>query len=117
MNPRKKSWLNRKERVRRQISGTTERPRLCVYKSLNHIYAQIIDDTLGATLVHASTRDKELKGKAKGTLQGATQIGTLLAKRAKQKGVQTVVFDRHGFRYHGQLKALADAAREGGLKF
>lgn len=118
MNAKKLSWQRRKERVRKKISGSPDRPRLCVFKSAKHIYAQLIDDLAGQTLAAASTRDKEFKGKkAQATVASAKTVGELLAKRAKTKGVNKVVFDRHGFLYHGQVKALADAAREGGLEF
>lgn len=116
-NLRKVRWVKRKLRTRSKIFGSTERPRLSVFKSNKHLYAQIIDDAKGVTLASSSTVDKELKGKVIGNVQGAKKVGAILAKRAKQKGIQTVVFDRHGFRYHGQLKALAEAVREGGLQF
>lgn len=102
-------------RLRKTISGTTEKPRLSVYRSLKHISAQIIDDTTGHTLVAASTVEKALD--AKGGVEGAKVIGAKLAERAKEKGITTVVFDRGGFRYHGQVAALAEGAREGGLEF
>lgn len=114
---RESGRLKRKVRVRKRIFGQSDRPRLSVFKSAKHLYAQIIDDAAGKTLASSSSLDKELKGKVKATLEGAKVIGTLLAKRAKAKGVQAVIFDRNGFRYHGQIKVLADAAREGGLKF
>jgi len=106
-------------RVRKKISGTPERPRLCVHRSLNHIYAQVIDDTHGQTLVSASTLDKELQAKLKnsGNREAAKQVGVLVAKRAKEKGIETIVFDRGGYIYHGRVKSLAEGAREGGLKF
>ena len=104
----------RHSRVRSRVKGTSERPRLCVYRSLKHIYAQIIDDTTGKTLVNA--QDKEIKEKLKrGDL--AREIGKLLAKKAINKKIEKVVFDRGGYRYHGRVKALAEGAREGGLKF
>ena len=105
-------------RVRKKVSGTADRPRLCVYRSLNHIYAQVVDDEKGNTLVAASTLDAELKelmGKKKSN--EAEQVGLLVAKRAKEKGISLVTFDRGGFKYQGRVKALADAARKGGLKF
>ena len=114
---RKQKWQKRKLRTRGNIFGTTEKPRLSIYKTNTHLYAQIIDDVAQTTLVSCSTLDKELKGAAKLTKEGAAQIGAVLGKRAKEKGIETVQFDRNGFRYHGQLKALADAAREAGLKF
>jgi large subunit ribosomal protein L18 len=105
-------------RVRKKISGTSERPRLCVYRSLNHIYAQVVDDEKGNTLVAASTLDTELKGSEGKKKSGeAEQVGLLVAKRAKEKGISMVTFDRGGFKYQGRVKALADAARKGGLKF
>lgn len=109
----------RKKRVRKKVYGTGERPRLAVFGSLNHIYAQIINDTEGRTIVAASTLDKEIRGEIGhgGNVEAAKKVGTLIAKRALQSGVKKVVFDRGGFRYHGRIKALADAAREGGLEF
>lgn len=106
-------------RLRRKVAGTAERPRLAVYRSLNHIYAQIIDDTQGKTLVAASTLDTPLRGEkhAGGNVSAAQKVGSLLAERAKEAGVSRVVFDRGGFKYHGRVKSLADAAREGGLEF
>ena len=109
----------RRRRVRKKVFGTLERPRLSVYGSLNHIYAQIIDDMQGNTLIAASTLDKELKGLSVhgGNVEAAKKVGALLAKRAVEKGIKKVVFDRGGFKYHGRIKALADAVREGGLEF
>jgi large subunit ribosomal protein L18 len=107
-------------RIRKKISGTKECPRLTVFKSLNHIYAQLIDDTAGNTIVEASSRSKELVEdvkKAKGKVSKSKFIGTLLAKRAVEKGITQVVFDRSGYAYHGRIKAVAEGAREGGLKF
>ena len=105
-------------RVRRRVRGTTERPRLAVFKSGRHIYAQVIDDATGATLAHASSLDAGLKkGGAGANLAGAGKVGALVAERAKAKGVAKVVFDRGGYIYHGRVKALADAARQGGLEF
>lgn len=106
----------RQDRIRRTISGTNDRPRLAVFRSGKHIYAQVIDDAKGVTLASASTLDKELKG-ATDTVDGAKKIGTAIASKAKAKQIENVVFDRGGFRYHGRIKALADAAREAGLKF
>ena len=104
------------KRIRRKLSGTAERPRLAVFRSVAHIYAQVIDDVAGATVVSASTVDKD--GKANGgNLAAAKAIGKLVAERAKEKGINTVVFDRGGYQYHGRVKALADAAREAGLEF
>ncbi|HKF47231.1 MAG TPA: 50S ribosomal protein L18 [Terracidiphilus sp.] len=101
------------ERIRRKLSGTAERPRLNVYRSLNHIYAQVIDDQNGTTIVSAST----IKLKSGGNVAAAKEIGKTIAERAKEKGVKKVVFDRGGYLYHGRVKALADAAREAGLEF
>lgn len=107
------------ERVRTRVIGTTERPRLCVYRSLGHIYAQVIDDRTGQTLASASSVDKETKKNLKGggNIAAAKVIGKAIADRAKAAGVTKVVFDRGGYKYHGRVKALADAAREAGLQF
>jgi len=109
----------RHSRVRKIVSGTSARPRMNVYKSLNHIYVQIIDDFEGRTLAAASSNDRELKGKIKtgGNIEAAKTVGVLAAKRAIEKGIKKIVFDRGGYPYHGRVKALADAAREGGLEF
>jgi len=108
----------RHKRVRNKISGTSEKPRLCVYRSLRHIYAQLIDDTTHRTLATASTLDKELSElEGKSTVEGARAVGKLLARKALEKGITQVLFDRSGYKYHGRVAALADAAREGGLKF
>ncbi len=113
--------LRRHRRVRKKVFGTPERPRLCVYKSLRHIYAQIIDDTKGHTLVAASTLDKEFDatglGESRCNIEAAKRVGELIAKRALEKGITKVVFDRGGYPYHGRVKALAEAAREVGLQF
>lgn len=111
--------LKRHKRVRRKIKGTAETPRLSVYRSLNHIYAQLIDDVKGVTLVTASTLDKELKGNLgdKDKKAQALAVGELIAKKAKEKGIETVVFDRGGYLYTGRVQNLADGARKGGLKF
>lgn len=106
----------RHARVRNKISGTAERPRLCVFRSNTNIYAQIIDDVAGNTLVQASTLDKEIKIKH-ANKEAAKELGTLIAKRATDKKIKTVVFDRGGYIYHGVVKELAEAAREGGLEF
>jgi large subunit ribosomal protein L18 len=103
-------------RIRRKLRGTPERPRLAVFRSVAHIYAQVIDDTAGKTLVSASSVDKDGKIKG-GNVAAAKTIGKLVAERAKEKGISSVVFDRGGYRYHGRVKALADAAREAGLEF
>jgi large subunit ribosomal protein L18 len=107
------------DRIRKKIHGTPERPRLAVFRSQAHIYAQVIDDDAGTTLCAASSLDKDLREKAKrgANVAAAKDVGQLIASRAKEKGVALVVFDRGGFQYHGRIKALADAAREGGLKF
>ena len=104
-------------RIRRRVRGTPERPRLAIFRSLNHIYAQVIDDASGRTLAAASTVEKELKGATSSKTEEAAVIGRLVAERAKAAGVGRVVFDRAGFRYHGRIKSLADAAREAGLDF
>ena len=113
---RKLERTRRHIRVRRKISGTAQRPRLCVYRSNSNIYAQIIDDVAGNTLVQASTLDKEIKTKY-ANKAAAKEVGTLIAKRAAEKNIESVVFDRGGYIYHGVVKELAEAAREGGLKF
>ena len=102
-------------RIRRKMEGTTERPRLNVYRSLNHIYAQLIDDAEGLTIVAASTVQDKLK--AGGNVAAAKEVGKLVAERAQEKGIKKIVFDRGGYLYHGRIKALADAAREAGLDF
>lgn len=102
-------------RIRRKVKGNTERPRLAIYRSLNHIYAQVIDDRLGKTLVSASTTEKDLRGASGGNLDAARLIGTTIAERALAKGIEQVVFDRGGYLYHGRVKALTDAARAAGL--
>ena len=104
------------KRIRRKVSGSTERPRLAVFRSVKHIYAQVIDDAVGHTLAAASSNEKS-GIKSGGNVAGAKAVGKLLAERAKEKGVKMVVFDRGGYLYHGRVKALADAAREGGLEF
>jgi large subunit ribosomal protein L18 len=111
-----KSRLNRHKRVRAKISGTSARPRLNVFRSLNHIYAQIIDDVKGVTLVAASTVDKDFDGYG-GNSEAAKKVGLDLAKKATDIGITQVVFDRGGYLYHGRVKELAEGAREGGLKF
>ena len=110
------SRLKRHERVRKHISGTPEAPRLNVFRSGKHIYAQIIDDTHGVTLVAASSLDKDFEGNG-GNKEGAKQVGLNVANKALQKGITEVVFDRGGYLYHGRVKELAEGAREGGLKF
>ena len=107
----------RHRRVRKKVRGTAERPRLAVFRSNNHIYAQVIDDVAGRTLAAASTADASLKGGGTGNVEAAKKVGALVAERAKSAGVSKVVFDRGGFLYHGRVAALADAAREAGLEF
>ena len=113
---RKAERERRHARVRNKISGTADRPRLCVFRSNNNLFVQVIDDVAGNTLAQASTLDKEVKTKAS-NIAAATEVGTLVAKRAIEKKIDTVVFDRNGYLYHGKVKALAEAAREVGLKF
>ena len=110
---------NKHRKLRNRFSGTAERPRLAVFRSNNHMYAQIIDDTVGKTLVAASTVEKEVSAELEKTnnVEAAAYLGTVIAKRAIEKGINTVVFDRGGFIYQGKIKALADAAREAGLEF
>lgn len=111
--------IRRHERVRKTVAGTPERPRLAIFRSLNNIYAQVIDDTRGVTLAAASTLDEEIKKESGGKKKSdeSKLVGALIAKRAKEAGVNLVVFDRGGNRYHGRVKALAEASREAGLKF
>ena len=112
--------LKNKIRIRKKISGTSERPRIAVYKSLKQIYAQIIDDTKGETLISASSLSKDIEAEiksAKSKLDKSKVVGKFLAEKAKNKGINSVVFDRSGYRYHGRIKAIADGAREGGLSF
>ena len=116
---RSKVRVKKHKRLRNRFSGTAERPRLAVFRSNNHMYAQIIDDTVGNTLVSASTLQKDVKAELTKTnnVEAAAHLGTVIAKRALEKGITTVVFDRGGFIYQGKIKALADAAREAGLEF
>jgi large subunit ribosomal protein L18 len=107
----------RHQRIRLHLAGTQDRPRLAVFRSLNHIYAQVIDDASGKTLAAASTVEKDLRGSKTTKTEEAAVVGRLLAERAKAAGIERVVFDRAGFRYHGRVKSLADAAREAGLEF
>ena len=111
--------VKKHKRIRNNLAGTAARPRLAVFRSNNHMYAQIIDDTVGSTLVAASTLDKDIKGALEKTnnVDAAAQVSTAIAKKALDKGITTVVFDRGGFIYQGKIKALADAAREAGLTF
>jgi len=103
------------KRIRRKVTGSTERPRLAIYRSLNHIYAQVIDDNRGQTLVSAATTEKDLRGKTGGNVEAARRVGQTIAERALASGINEVVFDRGGYLYHGRVKALTDAAREAGL--
>jgi large subunit ribosomal protein L18 len=116
---RQESRARRHVRLRKKLQGTAERPRLSVYRSLKHFHVQLIDDVAGKTLVGISTLDKELSGKAKNmsSQEGAKLVGALIAQKALEKKIENVVFDRGGIQYHGAIKALADSAREAGLKF
>ena len=118
-NSKESARLKRKKRVRSRITGTTERPRLNIFRSVKHIYAQAIVDTTGKTLVSASTLSPELRGSLghPGNVEAAKKVGELLAKKCLERGVQKVIFDRNGYLYHGRIKALAEAARTGGLIF
>jgi large subunit ribosomal protein L18 len=113
------SRLKRKKRIRKKISGTIERPRLCVYKSLKNIYAQLVDDTNQKVLTGASSLTKVLAGEVKygGNVESAKRVGQYIGRKALEMGIQEVLFDRNGFKYHGRVKALADGAREAGLVF
>ena len=121
VSKKSRSEIRRKKhmKLRNRFSGTAQRPRLAVFRSNNHMYAQIIDDTVGKTLVSASTLDKEVKAECEKTnnVDAAAVVGTVVAKRALEKGITTVVYDRGGFVYEGKVKALAEAAREAGLEF
>ncbi len=120
INRNNNSRLRSKIKIRKKISGTSERPRLTIYRSLGNIYAQIIDDATGKTVVSASSLSKEIAEdikKAKSKIERSKIVGTHLAKKALEQKVNTVVFDRNGYRYHGRIQAIADGAREGGLKF
>ncbi len=117
-NPRSIARAKRVKRIRKKISGTAQRPRLCVFKSSKHIYAQVIDDVSGTTVASMSTVNKDFTpGEDKGKVSAAKKVGALIAEKAKAAGVSEVVFDRGGYIYHGRVKALSDGAREGGLKF
>jgi len=109
--------FKRKKRIRAKLEGTADCPRLSIFRSNQHFYAQLMDDVKGVTLAAASTQEKELRGKTGGTIDGAKTVGNLIAKRALAKNITSVVFDRSGYLYHGRVQALADAAREAGLKF
>ncbi|HMF53759.1 MAG TPA: 50S ribosomal protein L18 [Edaphobacter sp.] len=120
ITPRKRDVIRKRvhTRIREKVSGTAARPRLNVYRSLNHIYTQLVDDESGATLVSASTMGKKSEEKKTGgNIAAAIEVGKLIAERAQEKGIKSVVFDRGGYLYHGRIKALADAAREAGLEF
>ncbi|RMG85637.1 MAG: 50S ribosomal protein L18 [Candidatus Dadabacteria bacterium] len=119
LEAKRRARLARKKRVRKKIRGTPERPRLTVYKSLKHIYAQIIDDSTGRTLVAASTVARDLRGdlKSTGNLEAARAVGLAIGRKALARDITRVVFDRNGYLYHGKVKALAEAAREAGLQF
>lgn len=114
---KKQIRFKRKTRIRATLSGSPSRPRLCVFRSNGNMYAQLIDDQKGATLVAASTLEEGIATKSKGSAEGAREVGMLIAKKALSKNISQVVFDRGGYLYHGRIKALADAAREAGLKF
>lgn len=118
-NSRRVARLRRHARVRVKVKGTTSVPRLCVFRSPNHIYAQVIDDTAGHTIAAASTLDAEVQSECEGKTKTGKSVlvGALIARRAKSRGIEKVTFDRGGFKYHGRIKALADAARQEGLKF
>ncbi len=115
-NPKAVARARRKISIRKKISGTAERPRLSVFRSTGHIYAQLVDDDTGTTLAAASTQNVPVEGN-KGNKEAASLVGAAIAERAKAAGIEVVVFDRNGFKYHGRVKALADAARKGGLSF
>jgi large subunit ribosomal protein L18 len=119
MNPKQAARLKRRRRIRKKFSGSAARPRLSVFRSARHIYAQIIDDSQGQTLVAASTLSGQLKGKLSGLKKtdAAREVGKLLAAKAREKGISQVVFDRNGFLYHGRVKAVAESCRENGLEF
>lgn len=116
---KKRTRIQRRKRIRDKVYGTAERPRLSIFRSTRHIYAQIINDDMGTVLASASTMDAQLRGSAKygGNIDAAREVGKLLAERATTKKIEAVSFDRGGFKYHGRVKALAEAARDGGLKF
>lgn len=116
---RQKVRAKKHMKIRNRFSGTAERPRLAVFRSNSHVYAQVIDDVAGKTIVSASTLEKDIKAELKNTddIEAATKVGDVVAKRALEKGIKAVVFDRGGYIYHGKVKALADAAREAGLEF
>lgn len=117
MRAKEAGRAKRKKRIRKKVNGTAERPRLSVFRSTKHIYAQVVDDLSGATLAAASTLRKDLKGEKRTKVEDARVVGRAIAAACKEKGIEKVVFDRNGFLYHGRVKALADAAREAGLSF
>ncbi len=119
IDDKKRTRLNRRRRIRGKMHGTAENPRLSVFRSTRHIYAQIINDDMGTVMASASTMEAQLRGSlgAGGNIDAAREVGKLLAERAATKKIKTVSFDRGGFKYHGRVKALAEAARDGGLKF
>lgn len=118
-NEKQAARTRRKKSIRKRISGTAERPRLSVFRSCEHIYAQVVDDTTGSTLVAASTQSPEIRGEREGKRKSelATLVGKLVARKCIERNIEAVVFDRNGFIYHGRVKAVADGAREGGLRF
>ena len=119
LNLRTQARLKRKKRIRKKLVGTANRPRLCVFRSARHIYAQVIDDSVGQTLAAASSMEKDVREnpELKNKLVTANSVGKIIAQRAKEKGLKKVVFDRNGFLYHGRVKAVSDGAREAGLEF
>lgn len=119
LKPKELARLKRKKRIRKKITGTSQRPRLCVFRSVKHVYAMVIDDSKGETLASASTLSKEIRDdlKSGGNIAAAKKVGELIAKNSLEKNVREVVFDRNGYLYHGRVKALAIVAREKGLKF
>ena len=119
LNPKTRARLKRKKRIRKKVYGTSEKPRLSVFRSARHIYAQVIDDSIGQTLAAASSLEKTIResSEAKNKLSAANTVGKIVGQRALEKGVKKIVFDRNGFLYHGRIKAVSDGAREAGLKF
>ena len=119
LNQKTQARLKRKKRIRKKLVGSAHRPRLCVFRSTKHIYAQVIDDSIGETLVAASSTEKAFreKAEAKNKVMDATAVGQMIGQRAMEKGVKEVVFDRNGFLYHGRVKAVSEGARKAGLKF
>ena len=117
LNDKRTARLRRKRRIRKTVSGSTDRPRLSVYRSARHIYAQVIAPAGDRVVASASTLDKDLRGGKTGNIAAAAAVGKLLAERAREAGIESVAFDRGGYKYHGRVKALADAARESGLNF